>query len=279
MLEAKNLKKIFNEKTVLDDVSILLKNGCITALIGKNGAGKSTLIASILSYYKLDDSSVKKEKISVMPEAKNPFENLTGYEFLKLMKKLKKSRNFKRALLLSDKLGMRKNLNKKIKEYSFGMKKKIFFIQTILGKSGTYFFDEPTSGVDGPSAEIMIKVINELKLQGAAILITSHNLDELERISDYVYIIEKGKIIKEGSVSDITQKGKSDTYILKSRESNIIYNLFQKKYNFLGIDHEKIELNFADENNLKEFVTDLTLCNLSFYELYKYKRSLRQSVY
>lgn len=83
------------------------------------------------------------------------------------------------------------------------MKKKISFIQACIGSFDTYIFDEPTSGVDVQSAQIMMRIIEELKATGAAILLTSHNMDELQRVSDYVYFLDHGRIMQQGTVEEL----------------------------------------------------------------------------
>ncbi|MGT2751272.1 hypothetical protein ACVRXF_10315 [Streptococcus orisasini] len=85
------------------------------------------------------------------------------------------------------------------------MKKKLSFIQCAVGDFDAYIFDEPTSGVDVPSALIMMDIIKCLKTAGAAILLTSHNIDELERVSDYVYVIDSGTV-KNLKNPDSTEK-------------------------------------------------------------------------
>lgn len=103
-------------------------------------------------------------------------------------------------------LGLESQMNKKIKTYSFGMKKKITFIQACIGDFDTYIFDEPTSGVDVESATVMMTIISEICSKGAAVLLTSHNLEELEQVSDYVYFLKNGVIESEGTVNDLLTK-------------------------------------------------------------------------
>lgn len=219
MIKCINLSKSFNGRKVLEDITISIENSKITSLIGKNGAGKSTLIGALLEYYKADDGSIIKNSISVMPDADSLYMNVTGYEFLNFMSHLKGLPSNSEALSLAKKLQIDKELSKKISTYSFGMKKKISFIQSCIGVYDAYIFDEPTSGVDEPSAIMMLKIINRLKEKGRAILLTSHNLDELERVSDYIYLIEQGRIVNQGNVKDVLyqiNKSTSHTYVLKT---------------------------------------------------------------
>ncbi|MGX7418334.1 ABC transporter ATP-binding protein [Carnobacterium gallinarum] len=206
MIEIHNLYKSFGEKEVLTNINMNVANGKITSLVGKNGAGKSTIIGIIANYMTSDKGSIKKESVSIMPDADNLFSDMTGRYFLTFMEKLKnKKETYKEWEILCKELGLEHSLDKKIKEYSFGMKKKISFIQTCIGQYDTYVFDEPTSGVDVHSSVIMMGIIEELKGK-SAVLLTSHNMDEIERVSDYIYFLEGGTILKHGTTKQIIDK-------------------------------------------------------------------------
>ncbi|WP_238581390.1 ATP-binding cassette domain-containing protein [Streptococcus orisasini] len=204
MIGCFNIIKSFHGTPVIKGISIEIKNGMITSIVGKNGAGKSTLIGLIMDYYRCDSGEVKKGTVPVMPDADNMYSDWTGLEFLEFIARLKKT-DVSYAVNLSKELGLYKNLKGKISGYSFGMKKKLSFIQCAVGDFDAYIFDEPTSGVDVPSALIMMDIIKRLKTAGAAILLTSHNIDELERVSDYVYAIDSGTV-KNLKNPDSTEK-------------------------------------------------------------------------
>lgn len=285
MMECKEVNKKFGTKKVLSNINMRAMNGKITSLIGKNGAGKSTLIGAILDYYQMDSGNITKEGISVMPDADSLYTEISGYEFLNYMCKLKKLAANDQAIQLAKNLNIENDLHKKIKGYSFGMKKKIGFIQACIGDFDTFIFDEPTSGVDEPSAIIMLEVIDELKKSGAAILLTSHNLDELERISDYIYIIDEGAIVEEGTVeSIISSSGDTDNYfyVLVADKAQLVVeklaeipNLVAKVMNDHQVSLELID----DDRQLKQILYLLLNNSLSFTEIYKAKTSLRDSVY
>ncbi|WAM38547.1 ABC transporter ATP-binding protein [Leuconostoc pseudomesenteroides] len=205
MLRIQELHKQFNNKLVLNNVELTAKNGQVTALIGANGAGKSTLIGCVCGYFQPTKGSIDVRSISVMPDADNIYGDMTGLEFLHVMAKIKKVPNQQWNTLIT-RLGLESQMNKKIKTYSFGMKKKITFIQACIGDFDTYIFDEPTSGVDVESATVMMTIISEICSKGAAVLLTSHNLEELEQVSDYVYFLKNGVIESEGTVNDLLTK-------------------------------------------------------------------------
>ncbi|EPI03836.1 ABC transporter, ATP-binding protein [Enterococcus faecalis 13-SD-W-01] len=284
MIECIDVSKKFQQKEVLKEITLKIENKKITSLIGKNGAGKSTLIGAILEYYKIDSGEILKKDISVMPDAETLDNEVTGYAFLTFMCKLKKLNDNKQAIELAEELNLKKDLNKKIENYSFGMKKKISFIQACLGNYDTYIFDEPTSGVDEPSAMKMLEIVNRLKEIGGAVLLTSHNLDELERVSDYVYVIDKGRIIETGTVEAIVGRSSIGDYRYKlitdvpqlvvdtlSHLSNITMTI---------INGQQVEIEFQDnDKQFREVLKLLLDSNVQFTEFYKVKQSLRESIY
>ncbi|MCP0887378.1 ATP-binding cassette domain-containing protein [Ligilactobacillus sp. WILCCON 0076] len=123
MLIARNIKKSFGKKRVLDDIDITLENGKITTIIGENGAGKSTIIGIISGFFFQDTGTVQKSTVSVMPDADSLFEDMTGKQFLKYILEIKKV-DYKKAVTMAETFGIKKALNKKMCEYSFGMKKR-----------------------------------------------------------------------------------------------------------------------------------------------------------
>lgn len=207
MIELENVSKNFKDKQVIKQVSLEIQNGKITTIVGENGAGKSTIIGLICGYYFLTSGKITGKQVSVMPDADNMPINMTGHNFLSFMCDLKGA-SMQQALELSAELGIEQALNKKIKTYSFGMKKKLSFIQAYVGESyDAYIFDEPTSGVDVPSAYTMMALIRKLKAVNQAVLLTSHNMDELERVGDYFYILKAGSIAREGTLKEVTELG------------------------------------------------------------------------
>lgn len=254
MIECVKVHKRFKQSEILKGINLNVKNGKITALIGKNGAGKSTLIGAILGYFKIESGEIKRKSISVMPDADSLYTDITGHEFLNFICKLKNLSSNDQAIRLARELNLDNDLEKKIDGYSFGMKKKISFIQACIGIYDTYIFDEPTSGVDEPSAIKMLGIVENLKAKGAGILLTSHNLDELERVSDYIYIIEYGKIINEGTVEDIILNNTRTfppKYTLILEDSPLVVPLLDKISNIelTIINQNRIEIEMIEDND------------------------------
>lgn len=281
MIKIESVSKRFKDKLVLNDVSAVLENGRITSLIGLNGAGKSTLISLIMKYKKTDSGVIIKDSVSVMPDAESMIEDLTGEAFLNYISGLKKLTSEDRltSLTLAEKLFLNRDLKKKIKGYSFGMKKKLSFIQAYLGDFDAYIFDEPTSGVDVESARVMMVMIKELKKRDKAILLTSHNIEELQEYSDYVYILKKGEIVNKGTVEEIRKsKGQSSYTIAINNVINldITHFIHEHKYN---LSEHTIEIYCEDVEKINKIITEILQQNIVIEGFWKNTESLKDAVF
>ena len=220
-IKIRQLKKRYGDTEVLKNITMDIYPGEIFGFVGHNGAGKSTLIHAltgithassgvfeILGFRDAQIDDAKKE-IGVMPDVSNLYENMKGISFLKYMGDLAGSRLSKGDYisLMAD-VGLEGAEWKKIKSYSFGMKKKISLAQALLGNPRIIILDEPTSGLDPESAIKVRQLILKLKQQGKTILLTSHNLDEIEKISDRVGILADGVIKMIGTPSELKNNEK-----------------------------------------------------------------------
>jgi ABC-2 type transport system ATP-binding protein len=255
MIKVDSVSKSFKDNLVLKNVSMDILPGKITSLVGLNGAGKSTLISLIMNFKQKDSGTIKRTAVSVMPDAETMIEDMTGEQFLKFISELKKiSKEQKKVFYdLADSLFIKDDLKKKIKSYSFGMKKKVSFIQAYIGEFDTYIFDEPTSGVDIESARTMMKYLINLKNQGKAVLLTSHNIDEVQEFSDYIFLLKQGEIVKHGTVEEIINKKNDQSYILKLDVTNLESSFdkyCQEEYIIVGDEITIVSQDLVKVNNL-----------------------------
>lgn len=284
MLQTENLRKKFGTKAVLKGISIEIENGKITSIVGKNGAGKSTLIALIADYKRADGGQTQKNSLSVMPDADNLFRDMTGLYFLKFSAAIKKaSITDAQIMQLAEKLFMAKDLKKKIKSYSFGMKKKISFLQAYIGDFDTYIFDEPTSGVDVEAAQAMLDLLVDLKKQNKAVLLTSHNIEEIERYSDYVYILDQGLMTKQGTVEQLTErKGELENYEIEllNNETAQIQELIEKwqleNYQFKD---NILLVKSRSKAQIKALIQEFFAADITVEGFWLEKRALREVVF
>lgn len=192
-----SISKVYNGKKILSDINFSINKNEIHAIVGPNGAGKTTLIRTILRLIEptSGDFYLKYDDIATMLENDYLFENRTGRENIK---------SFACYFPINKEslddyveyLGLQDDLDQKVQFYSKGMKRKLTML--ICAMRGTQFmiFDEPTSGVDPQSRMEIRKLFEKLKQDGKTILITSHDLAEIEKVCDRITILNRGHVIK-----------------------------------------------------------------------------------
>jgi ABC-2 type transport system ATP-binding protein len=209
-------KKVF----ALNDLSLTVPAGTIFGLLGPNGAGKTTLVKLLLSITFPDSGSAKilnedisnikiKKKLGYLPENHKYPPYLTGGETLKFfgqMSGLDGSSLDKKMDELLELMNLAKWKKSKIKTYSKGMMQRLGLAQALINDPELIFLDEPTDGVDPIGRKEIRDVLVELKNRKKTIFLNSHILSEVELITDNVGILNKGNLLKEGTVKELTEK-------------------------------------------------------------------------
>ena len=217
IIRVSGLTKSFGKKEVLKGVDFEVRAGEIFSLLGSNGAGKTTTIKILSTLLKKDVGEVS---IAGHDLAKNPKgvrgaisltgqyaavdENLTGKENLHLIGKLRHIKDYKQK---SDELLTRFELapaaDKRTKAYSGGMRRKLDLAMSLLGDPKIIFLDEPTTGLDPQSRLALWRVIKDLAKSGVTILLTTQYLEEAETLSDYVAVLDNGRVVTAGTVEKL----------------------------------------------------------------------------
>jgi ABC-2 type transport system ATP-binding protein len=236
-LEVKNLKKTYESKTqALKGVSFEIKEGEIFGLLGPNGAGKTTLINTITTLEKPTEGSVHvfghavasepdttKRLIGVVHQEviNTGFFNL--YEILGFISGYYGIRNNEaRIEYLLDKLGLKIHAEKKIKQLSGGMKRRLMIAKALVHSPKVLLLDEPTAGVDVELREQLWNFVEELKKSGVTILLTTHYLEEAEKLCDRIGIINKGELIFCGTPRDVIRKYATKKIHIKLKDEKLI---------------------------------------------------------
>ncbi|MBS5988811.1 ABC transporter ATP-binding protein [Anaerococcus hydrogenalis] len=216
ILEIKNLKKSYNNKRVLDIDYLEIKEKAIYGLIGKNGAGKSTLMKIVLGLVKKDEGIVKvfnqevngknqkklNKNLGALIENPSFYDHLTGYENLEIISSLK-GVDKKEISKTLDLVGLKNVEKKKAREYSLGMKQRLGIAIALIGSPKLLILDEPINGLDPQGIEEMRNLFkNIVKNTSTSILISSHILDEIEKISTHIGILKEGKLTYNGSLEE-----------------------------------------------------------------------------
>lgn len=198
-----NLSKAFDGKKLFQNFNFTVKKNSVHALIGANGAGKTTLLRLLTGLYEPDEGKISVSgKHAMLLENDYLYEDKTGLENLKTFG-LYFGYYVKDYKKYSDSLNITEHLLKRVSTYSKGMKRKLSILIVILINSEIIYLDEPTSGVDPLSRVEIRKIIQKLKEEGKTILITSHDLSEIEKSADYVTMIENGKVVFNEDIDNI----------------------------------------------------------------------------
>lgn len=223
MLSIQHLSKRFGSFTAVDDLSFSVNEGEVYGFLGQNGAGKSTTIRMILSLIKPTAGSISvfglnieknREKIlqktGAVVEKPDLYKYLTAYENMKLFSKLSGVNLGKQELMRQlAVVGLEKRANDKVGVYSQGMKQRLGIAVALVHDPSLIILDEPTNGLDPQGiADIRNLILRLSKDQKKTLLVSSHLLSEIEQIADSMVIIDKGKKVVEGRVSELLNPGK-----------------------------------------------------------------------
>lgn len=225
ILSAQNIVKQFGSFTALDKVSISVPRKSIFGLLGPNGAGKTTLIRIINQITAPDRGDVlfegaplKKhhvEEIGYLPEERGLYKKMEVGEqcvYLAQLKGMSKRDANKRLKEWFEKFGMMDWWKKKIEELSKGMQQKVQFVITVIHEPKLLILDEPFSGFDPINANLIKDEILNLRERGSTILLSTHNMNSVEELCDNIALINKARCILHGSVKEIRQQYRSNTY-------------------------------------------------------------------
>jgi len=260
MLKAEHIKKTYNagKKVALDDFSIHVPKGSIYGLLGPNGAGKTSFIRIINQITQADSGEIfiNGEKlnpthikdIGYMPEERGLYKNMTvGDQILYFaeLKGMHKTDALNEAKKWFDKLNIDQWWKKKLSELSKGMAQKIQFVVTVLHRPHLLILDEPFSGFDPVNANLIKDQIIDLKNNGTTIILSTHRMESVEEMCDYVALINNSKKIIDGRVFDVREKFKKNIFgITLSEINNEQFENFRERYEIF---------NFSNENNLVSF--------------------------
>lgn len=220
MIEAVDLTRRFGDLTAVDNLNLRVSSGEIYGFLGPNGAGKTTTIKMLTGVIAPSSGSIRiagldierdlmeiKQIISVVPDEPKMYENLKGIEFVKFIidiYKLQPEETISRLRNLADAFKI-DYLGKYIGDYSHGMKQKLMVAIALMRESSVIFLDEPTVGLDASSAGKLKAWLRNIANRGATVFMTTHVLEVAEKMCDRIGIIDRGRMIAEGTLSDLKE--------------------------------------------------------------------------
>jgi len=204
----------------LDGVDLTVGRGSVFGLLGPNGAGKTTLIKILMGLVPGWEGEAEvfgcragevaaRERMGFLPESHRLPGYLTGRQVLRIYGMLAgKERRWveERIPVWLERVGMQREADRKVREYSKGMQQRIGLAQALLHEPELVFLDEPTDGVDPVGRAAVREIVAELRARGTTVFINSHLLMEVERMCDRVVIVARGKVVREGTVEELARR-------------------------------------------------------------------------
>jgi ABC-2 type transport system ATP-binding protein len=225
--EVSHIVKSFADKLAVDDLSFSVAPGEMFGLIGPNGAGKTTTIRMMMDIIKPDSGKVAilgkklgeatKNKLGYLPEERGLYKKLGVLEsivYLASLKGMDRHSAEKKANQLLNRTDMISNKKKKVEELSKGMGQIIQFIVTIIHDPKLVILDEPFAGLDPVNTELLKGMIAELRNQGKAVILSTHQMNQVEELCDRILMINKGRAVLYGSLSEIRSRYRGNSVLL-----------------------------------------------------------------
>ena len=242
IIQIQKVSKFYADHTALDKVSFDVPKGCIFGLLGPNGAGKTSLIRIINQITAPDEGQIlfngnpltkdHIKQIGYLPEERGLYKKMTVYDQLIYFARLRGMDTSAAKKTINEwleKFEATTWKKKKIEELSKGMQQKIQFIVTVMHNPSFIILDEPFTGFDPKNTQLIKDEIENLRNQGASIMLSTHRMENVEAICDNVMLLNKANVVAQGTVMDVRNSLKDNTYSLTYRGE-------LKATQFTGID-------------------------------------------
>jgi len=275
LIEVVNLTKKFDDVTAVNEISFGLRQGDLFGFLGPNGAGKTTTINMLTGLSRPDLGTIRvagqdctknpkaaQHLIGVVPDESNLYPELSGFDnlcFCASLYGIRKNERQERARELLETFGLKEAADRKFAGYSKGMKRKLTIAAGIIHSPQILFLDEPTTGIDVASARQLRQLIADLYRAGTTIFLTTHYIEEAERLCERIAFIVKGRIVKTDSVRNLLQPLLGRKVMLIS-VSNAASDLSGKlaaafpHYEFQSISSEQVRIESAEPISLGPLV-------------------------
>ncbi len=269
MLKVENLKKTFSNVVAVDGISFEVKRGEILGLLGPNGAGKTTTIRMILDIIKPDQGTIKfdgreindeiKSKIGYLPEERGLYRKTRVMEtilYFAELKGLDRKTALERAKYWLKKFGLAERANSRIEELSKGNQQKVQIIVSILHDPELVILDEPFAGLDPVNQDLLKDILLELKERNKAIIFSTHQMEQAEKLCDSICLINKGKLMLSGPLSDVKSRfGRNTIHIEFKGDGEFLRSL--KMVKKIDIYSNYAELTLEADTNPSEILREI----------------------
>ena len=266
LLEIKEVSKRFNETIVVDKLSFMVKGGETFGLLGPNGAGKTTMMRMIMNILRPDlgeilynnepRHKIKGLHFGYLPEERGLYPRAKVLQMLiyfGTLNNLTKHKAQIEAIRYLDRLGMVDFTNTKINQLSKGMQQKIQLIAAFLHDPDVLILDEPFAGLDPINQVVLREILDEYKKSNKILIISTHQMEQAEKMCDHICLINQAKVILDGTISGVKKKYRENAYFIESDQA-------------MPILHDLKEVNIIEEKN-NAYKFSIANKNLSIGEL------------
>ncbi len=277
VLTVENVCKNYGSFTALNNVSIEVPEGSVFGFLGPNGAGKTSLIRIINQITLPDKGTIYLDgeklqphhiqNIGYLPEERGLYKSMKVGEqalYLAQLKGMSKTEAKKKLLYWFEKFDITDWWGKKIQELSKGMAQKVQFIVTVMHEPKLLIFDEPFSGFDPINANLIKDEILKLRDEGSSIIFSTHRMESVEEMCDYIALINKSNKILDGKLSDIKNQFKENKFeVGLISENETIFNTIQEKFKVTNFDKSagngeyRMEVKLNDGDTTKDLINYL----------------------
>ena len=207
IINVQGLKKRYHQQDVLKDITFQIENPQIVALVGPNGSGKTTMLNCLMNLLPFQEGEItilgKNHKhpslfydVSYLQDNRVLYGDLTGYDHLKFICKVQKL-PISKVKEVAEYIGMDSHGKKRVRSYSLGMKQHLLLAMAVINNPKLILLDEPINGLDPTSAIHMRNILMDLHAKGTTIIISSHNLEEIDKMTNTIYFMKDGRILEE----------------------------------------------------------------------------------
>ncbi len=237
IISVEGLVKRYDGHTALDGLDFSVEEGDIFGFLGPNGAGKTTTIRILTAIIKADSGNILidghnvfkeplavKEIINALPESNGYYEWMTAHEYLEFFSNLYEEKESKKDIYpLLENVGLSGKEGQLIRSYSRGMKQRLGIARALVNKPKLLFLDEPTNGLDPKGRRDIHDLLIDLnRKHGTTIFLSTHLLDDVERLCNRIAIINYGKIVREGELGGLKGKGTiEDIFFMSTKEGTL----------------------------------------------------------
>ncbi len=232
LLEINNVSKSFLGIKAVDGLSFKIKGGEIFGLLGPNGAGKTTMLRMIMNIIMPDEGEIlfndeerpkiKNKIFGYLPEERGLYPRITVLEILVYfgtLNNLSARKAEVQAIRLLDRLGLVEFADSRINQLSKGMQQKVQFIASILHDPEILILDEPFAGLDPINQVVLREFLAEYKRKNRILLISTHQMEQAEKLCDHICLINQGKVILDGKLNSLKKQQRENAYYIESDES------------------------------------------------------------